>query len=128
MCRADVPMLRNADEAAVLLRPLVAGEGERLVVAHMDEARRLIALTLHSGGADWVALPLRDILAMAMKVGARGLILAHNHPSGDCAPSEADRAATRALAQAAAGLDVRLVDHIVFAGSNYASLAGQGLL
>ena len=55
-------------------------------------------------------------------------MLAHNHPSGECAPSDADLGLTRALAQALALVDVRVLDHFVVAGTQVHSFAEHGQL
>ena len=70
--------------------------------------RRLIALERVSGsGPTRAALPLRAIFAAALRHDAAGLVIAHNHPSGDPAPSRADIEATRRLAETAAALGIR---------------------
>jgi DNA repair protein RadC len=80
------------------------------------------------GGAGDVELPIRRILSSALRLRARSIVLAHNHPSGDPAPSASDEAATRALATAAAGLDIGLHDHLIFAGGECSSFRSLGLL
>jgi DNA repair protein RadC len=55
-------------------------------------------------------------------------VLAHNHPSGDSTPSEADCRATRRLASAAEALDCAILDHLVFGGKECSSLRALGLL
>jgi DNA repair protein RadC len=60
--------------------------------------------------------------------GSAGIILAHNHPSGDSTPSESDCRATRRLACAAEALDCAIVDHLVFAGGDCSSFRRMGLL
>jgi DNA repair protein RadC len=124
-------MLIGSDQAAAdLLAPLFAtATEERIAVLHLDAGRRLLALTLEEpGGVDDVELPVLLILQRALRIGAHAIILAHNHPSGDPAPSEADRAATAALADAARSVGLRLDDHIVFGGSGWVSFRGLGMM
>ena len=64
-------------------------------------------------GADF---PLRQIIVDAAEHGSAGIVLAHNHPSGDATPSDSDCRATRRLATAAEALDCAVLDHLVFAG------------
>jgi DNA repair protein RadC len=64
----------------------------------------------------------------ALRRNAAGVMLAHNHPSGMPEPSEADLALTRALAQALALVDVRVLDHFVVAGTHVHSFAEHGQL
>jgi DNA repair protein RadC len=120
----------TAQDAAELLAPLFAGEaGERLAVLHLDAAQRLIALDERAGaGPDAVDLPMRDIFLAALDHGAVGLVIAHNHPSGDPLPSRADVEATRRLAETSATLGIRLHDHLIFADGACRSFRELGLL
>src|SRR5687768_9337453 len=94
-CRTMI--INTARDAADLLeRHFVFCEGEKLVAAHLDAERGLIRAIEQAGGAFEVELSIRAIIADALSLGASGLIVAHNHPSGDPMPSEADLAATRA--------------------------------
>jgi DNA repair protein RadC len=70
----------------------------------------------------------RAILKRALDLGATGMILAHNHPSGDCTPSRADIDATRSLVAAGRFLDVGVYDHLILARDGCTSLRAQGLL
>jgi len=119
----------TARDAADLLAPLFAGRGgEMLAVLHLDAQQRLIALDEVSAGADAVDLPMREIFTAALNHGAAGLVIAHNHPSGDSRPSPADVAATRRLAETAAALDIVVHDHLIFAGGECRSFRALGLL
>jgi DNA repair protein RadC len=117
-------------EAAALLGPLFAGvSGEKLAVLHLDRARRLLALEERDAESEEsVLLSIRDIIARALALDARGLVIAHNHPSGDPNPSRADIRATRRLAETADALDIRLHDHLIFAGADCRSFRELGLL
>ena len=101
---------------------------ETLWVAHVDHRARCIHLSSHDGDEDGAAFPLGAILADAARLGSAGIVLAHNHPSGDARPSESDRRATRRLASAAEALDCTIVDHLVFAGNAVTSFRRIGLL
>ena len=101
-----------------------------LWVAHLDDGARCIHLARygegHEGGVD---LPVRRIIADAARLGSAGILLAHNHPSGDPTPSPADCRATRTLARAAEAIDLALVDHIIFANRGECqSMRRMGLL
>lgn len=101
---------------------------ERLWVAHVDGEANCLHLSQHDGDAHGAGLPIRKIIADALTHGSAGLLLAHNHPSGDPTPSEADCRATRRLASAAQALDCRLIDHLVFGGAGCSSFRRLGLL
>ena len=72
--------------------------------------------------------PLRTIIADAAVHGSRGIVLAHNHPSGDPRPSDSDCRCTRRLAGAAEAPDCMILDHLVFAGRNCVSFRKMGLI
>jgi len=116
--------------ATALFAPIFAGlDHEALGVAHLDADLGLIRLTTLNGGrADRIELPLRKVIGDALALGAHALIVAHNHPHGDPAPSQADKMATRRLTETARPLDIRVIDHLIFGGDNVVSFRGLGLL
>ena len=118
--RAEPPLKLNGLAAA---RDFFAGcmaDGdparESLWVAHVDDEARCVHLSCHHGDETGAHFPLRQIIVDAAKHGSAGLVLAHNHPSGDARPSDSDCRATRRLATAAEALDCTVLDHLVFAG------------
>lgn len=123
-------IIATARDAAELLALRFPGAlGERLVVLHLDDDRRSLGIEdFDAAGRASVALPLRDIIRHALLLDARGLVIAHNHPSGDPRPSEADVQATRRLAAIAEALGIRLHDHLIFAGDECTSFRALGLL
>jgi DNA repair protein RadC len=101
---------------------------ENLWVAHVDDEARCIHLTRHQGDEVGAIFPLRQIVADALSHGSAGVILAHNHPSGDPTPSEPDRRSTRRLATAIEAIDCALLDHLIFAGPSCSSMRALGYL
>src|SRR4051812_31380568 len=101
---------------------------EDLWVAHTDRQARCIHLSRHLGDETGADFPLRAIIADAVAHGSAGIVLAHNHPSGDPRPSDSDCRATRRLALAAEALDCAILDHLVFAGEQCSSFRSLGLL
>ena len=130
--RAELPLKLNGLAAA---KAFFAGcfadsdpRRESLWVAHVDEQARCLHLTRHDGDSAGASFPLREIIADAAEHGSAGIVLAHNHPSGDPSPSESDCRATRRLASAAEALDCAVLDHLIFAGGDCASFRKLGLL
>ena len=80
------------------------------------------------GGQDHVAVSIRRIAADALAFDAAGVVIAHNHPSGDATPSARDLAFTRALAAGLRTLEVVLLDHLVIAGPRVTSLRAMGVV
>ena len=101
---------------------------ERLWVAHVDDQARCIHLSRHDGDETGTQFPIREIIADAAQHCSAGIVLAHNHPSGDPRPSDSDCRATRRLATAAEALDCAILDHLVFAGTKCTSFRRMGLL
>ncbi len=121
--------LRSAQDAYQLLRPAMAAAAHELVqVVYLDATRRVIEITTSAGDPSSVELPIARILRRAVMLDASGLMLAHNHPSGDPTPSAADIATTRRLVETARDLDLCIYDHLVFAGECCLSFRALGLL
>lgn len=128
--RAESPVaLTGVDASRAFFAPCFARPGdERLWVAHLDDQSRCIHLASYDGEADAVDIPVRAIIGDAIQLDSAGVILAHNHPSGDATPSRSDKVATRALAIAAEAIDLTLLDHLVFGGDDCTSFRRMGLL
>lgn len=101
---------------------------ETLRVIHFDRHRRILGLSEYCGAHDRIVLPIRSVVAEALRLGTTHLLLSHNHPSGDPTPSAADIAATRAFAAVIAGLGIRVHDHIVRGAGTSVSFRALGLL
>ncbi|MES2988420.1 MAG: JAB domain-containing protein [Pseudomonadota bacterium] len=102
---------------------------ETAAFAYLDAEQRLLGMGhARSESHDGLDLPIRAIAAEALAFNAVGLVIAHNHPSGDPTPSEADREATRRLARALDGLGIRLLDHLVVTRNGFSSFRALGLL
>jgi DNA repair protein RadC len=101
---------------------------ETLWVAHVDGQSRCLHLAAYPGEETGGDFPLREIVIDVAEHGSEGLVLAHNHPSGDARPSDNDKRATRRLAMAADALDCTVLDHLIFAGDECVSLRRMGLL
>ena len=110
-------------EAAHFLKTSIGFRCEELlVVLLLDSRRRLIDVeTLAVGRPDSVDFDQRRILLRAIGRGATGIIVAHNHPSGDARPSQSDTAVTRRLADSCQALGIYLHDHLVVAGGEVRS-------
>jgi DNA repair protein RadC len=101
---------------------------ESLWVAHVDDQARCLHVSRHDGDESGATFPVRQIIVDAASHGSVGIVLAHNHPSGDPSPSNSDLRATRRLAAAAQAIDCAILDHLVFAGTKCTSLRKLGFL
>jgi len=133
----ESPLLNRADLVAAHLVPVVAGlEVEKFFVLCLNRRNRLLKrVELTSGTAHATLAHPREVFRAAIREGASAVVCAHNHPSGDPAPSSADLQMTRLLREAAGALDIPLIDHVVVGrpgadplGRGYYSFREAGVL
>ncbi|SOD17695.1 JAB domain-containing protein [Pedobacter xixiisoli] len=102
-------------------------EQSKMIV--LNNAHRILGLfELTSGGIDKNIMDPRMILVNALMLQGTAIIVAHNHPSGNLMPSDADIKATTRLKSACSLLDIKLLDHIIITSEHYTSLADDELL
>jgi DNA repair protein RadC len=101
---------------------------EHAIIAHLGAADRMVAISETCGRADAIDLPLRQIVGDALTHDARTLVIAHNHPSGDPRPSDADIETTRALAMLLRPLGIRIHDHLILTRDKTTSFRALGWL
>ncbi|MDT8885243.1 DNA repair protein RadC [Klebsiella aerogenes] len=108
---------------------LTLEEREEFTVLFLDNQHRLIAHeTLFRGNINSMTVYPREVVKAGLKNNAAAAILAHNHPSGEAEPSQADRLMTERLKQALELVDIRLLDHLVVGGMDIVSFAERGWL
>jgi DNA repair protein RadC len=126
--RVDRPVetmvLRNTLDLRTVVNPLLNGRTrERLVLVTCDAMRRVTNVeVLIEGAADSAILPHRDILVAVLRRDGQAFALAHNHPSGNPVPSEADIESTLQLYKLALALDVEFLEHIVISDAAWSSV------
>ena len=102
---------------------------EVFMVLFLDAQNRVIAQEeLFAGTLSQTSVYPREVVKRALHHNAAAVILAHNHPSGVAEPSRADELLTKALKEALAMVDVRILDHFVVAGNVALSFAERGML
>jgi len=124
------PRVRDpADVAALLgprLRDLAVEEFHVLALDSQSRVRRDVLVT--RGLLNSALVHPREVFRAAIAEAAAGIIVVHNHPSGDPTPSAEDRAVTRQLVEAGKLLDLPVYDHVIVAGDRWLSFVGAGLL
>jgi len=101
---------------------------EVFAVMMLDSQHRFIEFReLFLGTIDSATVYPREVVKTVLEANAAAVIFAHNHPSGNSEPSQADRAITKRLSEALGLIDVRVLDHIVV-GETSTSFAERGLL
>ncbi|WP_428563925.1 MAG: RadC family protein [Solidesulfovibrio sp. DCME] len=126
----DRASLNHPELVAEMARSrLGAKEREELWMALVDAKNRLLAWEqVSQGTVDQAAIYPREILGAALRHKACGIILVHNHPSGDPRPSPEDKAITRRIASAAREMDLRVLDHVIVTAGGYFSFQVEGLV
>lgn len=122
--QGEKPVLANYQDAKAFCAHLFAGKtDEVLYVISLDAQGRVLRSTpVTHGTIDEVAIYPRKIVGDALLHNAHAVVLAHNHPSGVAEPSEADLLATQRLRDAFAGVDILLMDHIIYGDGNCTSI------
>ncbi len=128
--RPEAPALRDPADVYRRLHPrLRHAPEERFLALLLDGRHRILREVLVSKGTLTASLVHpREVFRSAIRSGAAGIILAHNHPSGDPAPSAEDRDVTLRLARAGELLGVPVIDHVVVAERGYTSFREEGWL
>lgn len=112
----------SADIAAVAMPLIGRARTEQvllIVTDHKQRVRRVLPVT--AGGVAGAAVPVREVLVLALRHDAVAIALAHNHPSGDPTPSPEDKAVTDRVRSSAENVGLRFLDHVVVGGGTWRS-------
>jgi DNA repair protein RadC len=126
----EKPVIKGSKDIAGYMQSLLSDlSNEVFAVVFLNRANKLLHFEIISrGGITGTVADPRIILKKALEEEAVGLILCHNHPSGNLSPSRADEELTRKIKQAAAFFDISVLDHIIVSSTGYFSFADEGLL
>ena len=125
-----ITKITGSKDAFELLLPIM-GElpHEEFWIVYLNNSNKVLATSqLSKGGLTDTLVDVRLVMKQALEYAAVGLILAHNHPSGTLRPSNGDRLVTEKLKQAAAALDIKVLDHLIITQKHYYSFADEGIL
>ena len=102
---------------------------ERFHAIFLDDKRSFLGdAPLGQGCSGSLTVRMRDLFAKALDLRASALLIAHNHPSGQCRPSRFDSEATSRLRHVASALDIELLDHLIFTEDAVYSMRAGGNL
>ena len=103
---------------------------ESFYALFMNRNNRVLGIhKISEGGLSGTLIDVRCIFQVALKANACSVVVAHNHPSGNRIPSEADKSITQKIKEAGKFLDIPLLDHLILLpDEGYTSLADEGLL
>lgn len=128
----DRPIIRNSRTTEKILREVWKEDlnlYESVNILLLNNSNRVLAFArITTGAMDQCIVDIYKILQIALKTHSNGIILSHNHPSGNTRPSEADVKITKLLKDASSIMKIRLLDHIIITEDNYYSFADEGLM
>ena len=122
--------IKSSADVFNIFQPLLSDlSHEEFWILFLNRSNKpLNRMKVSQGGISGTVTDVRIIMKKAVEHLASGLIVCHNHPSGNNNPSESDIQITRKIREAGSMLDVQLLDHIIIAGTTYYSFADNGLL
>ena len=130
---SERPHIKSSKDAAELLRQIWNENKidfvEQFKVLLLNKANKVLGFfEASSGGLTGTVADPRLIFVAALKANACGIIICHNHPSGNLKPSQADEDLTQKIKCAGKFLDITLFDHIIVTSEGYFSFADEGLI
>ena len=126
----EKPRISSPAEVYELLKPMLLDlETEEFWVILLNRANVVIKkIKISSGGTSGTTVDPKMIYKCALEELASGIILVHNHPSGNLNPSQSDKSITSKLVQAGEFLEIPVLDHIIFCNGGFYSFKDQGLI
>ncbi len=125
----DRPQVRSPAEAAeLLMAEMSLLEQEQLRTILLDTRNTVLGIpVIYQGSLNSAAVRIGELFRHAIKANAAAMIVAHNHPSGDPAPSPEDVRVTRTIVEAGKLLDIDVLDHVVIGQQRFVSMKERGL-
>ena len=122
--------IKSSQDVADIFQPLLSDLlHEEFWILFLNRSNRVIArMKMSQGGISGTVTDVRLIMKKALEHLASGIIVCHNHPSGNLNPSEADSKITRKIKEAGEIMDIQLLDHLIISEKDYYSFADNGLL
>jgi DNA repair protein RadC len=122
--------IRSSKDIALFLKANLKDLSYEVFLAiYLNKSNKILTFRMiGSGGLTGTVADPRMILKAALEEGATGIVLCHNHPSGNLKPSEMDEMLTRKIKEVAELIDIKVMDHIIVSNEGYYSFADNGLL
>jgi DNA repair protein RadC len=126
----DVVQIKCSKDVADIFQPILSDLlHEEFWILFLNRSNRVInRMKLSQGGVSGTVTDVRMVMKKAVEYLASGIIVCHNHPSGNLNPSEADSKITQKIKEAGNLLDIQLLDHLIISDKDYYSFADNGLL
>lgn len=128
--KEERPTLRTPESVVELVQARLEHlDHEELLVIAVNAKHRLIDVdSVTKGTLTSTPINPQTVFQSAIRLGAWGIILVHNHPSGDPHPSREDRGVTRRIVEAGSLLGIHVLDHVIIGGQRFVSLRDEGLV
>ena len=128
--KAERQQIVSSETACEILRPLIGDiEREEYWAIYLNQSNMVIRKErLSAGGLTGTLVDVRLIMKAALLCNATGMIIAHNHPSGNEKPSVEDNRITEQVKKAAETLNIRMIDHVIITSNTYYSYMDNGML
>jgi DNA repair protein RadC len=126
----DMPQIKSSRDVFDLLGPVLSDlPHEEFWILFLNRSNRVInRMKLSQGGVSGTVTDVRLVMKHAIENLASGIIVCHNHPSGNLSPSESDTRITQKIKEAGTMMDIQLLDHLIITDKDYYSFADNGLL
>lgn len=126
----EVPQIKCSKDVADIFQPILADLAhEEFWILFLNRSNRVInRMKLSQGGISGTVTDVRIVMKKAIEYLASGIIVCHNHPSGNLNPSESDSKITQKIKEAGNLMDIQLLDHLIISDKDYYSFADNGLL
>lgn len=127
---AKIEKIASSKDAFEILQPIMGElEHEEFWILYLNNSNKVLQKSqLSKGGITGTLVDVRILMKQTLELGAVGLILAHNHPSGSLKPSNADKDITQKIKRASESLDIKVLDHLIITQKDYFSFADNQLL
>jgi len=126
----EKPQIRSSADVFNIISPVMEDlPHEEFWILFLNRANRVTErMKISQGGISGTVTDVRIIMKKAIETLASGLVICHNHPSGNNSPSDSDIRITQKIKEAGALMDIQLLDHLIIAGKDYYSFADNGAL
>jgi DNA repair protein RadC len=126
----DVIQIKCSKDVAEIFQPLLSDLAhEEFWILFLNRSNKVInRMKLSQGGISGTVTDVRMVMKKAIEYLASGIIVCHNHPSGNLNPSESDTKITQKIKEAGTLMDIQLLDHLIISDKEYYSFADNGLL
>jgi DNA repair protein RadC len=126
----EVPQIKCSKDVADIFQPLLGDlPHEEFWILFLNRSNKVMSrMKLSQGGVSGTVTDVRMVMKRAVECLASGIIVCHNHPSGNLNPSDSDSKITQKIKDAGNLLDIQLLDHLIITDRDYYSFADNGLL